>query len=516
MMPEVRWKVSFLFILLTLSIFASIYLSGDSISEGIRSASGNDTLILIGNNTSKENSIGDLINQLVTGSHETRLNTADKLGKLGKPAADILIENIETNDSNSETSSYMLLALLETRDQRVEKTLSETFVEIASNNTLDGDTVAGGAQRGVSSEILQAIEAKDKAMRRNLASSLDMDYKDETNALEAALKADEQNSSIYDSVALSEFGPDEPGSETEKLLKALKSDSGSMRIAALMALGERKEVAAIASINGILARDYPPVQSSAVFALGEIGDEGAVDILLKQMKDGESDTIRSNAAIALGKIGKETTVPNIIDRLRDKRVTVRSSAALSLGKIGNETAVEPLIAVLESGKLIEGRAKDSANSNEDLRKNVVLALGGIGSSEATEALTGVLTDKEEKLSVRMAAASALGAIGDPQAVETLKKVFDDTSMDANLRKQAFLALGQTKNQEVAGLLVAKLGDAEFGTSTIEALENMGEAAVDPLIENLKTTDKKIKDETALLLIKIGDPKAVKPLIQAYQ
>ena len=108
MMPEVRWKVSFLFILLTLSIFASIYLSGDSISEGIRSASGNDTLILIGNNTSKENSIGDLINQLVTGSHETRLNTADKLGKLGKPAADILIENIESLFSFIEETGRIL------------------------------------------------------------------------------------------------------------------------------------------------------------------------------------------------------------------------------------------------------------------------------------------------------------------------------------------------------------------------------------------------------------------------
>lgn len=515
-MPEVRWKVSFLFTLLTLSIFASIYLNGDSISEGIRSASGNDTLILIGNNTSRGNSIGDLINQLVTGSHETRLDTAEKLGNLGKPAADILIENIETNASNSEMSSYMLLALLETRDERVEKTLSETFVEKASNNTLAGDTVEGGAQSGVSNEILQAIEAKDKAMRRNLAISLDMDYKDETNALEAALKADEQNSSIYYSVALSEFGPEEPGSETEKLLKALKSDSGSIRIAALMALGERKEVAAIDPINGILTRDYPPVQGSAAYALGEIGDEMAVDILLKQMKDGETDTIRSNAAIALGKIGDEKTVPSLIERLRDKRVAVRSSAALSLGKIGNETAVEPLIGVLDSGKLIDGRAKDSANANEDLRKSVVLALGGIGSSEATEALTGILTDKEEKLSGRMAAASALGAIGDPQAVQTLKNVFDDTGTDANLRKQAFLALGQTKNQEVAGLLVTRLGDTEFGASAREALENMGEASVDPLIENLKTTDDKIKDETALLLIKIGDPKAVEPLILAYQ
>ena len=89
-------------------------------------------------------------------------------------------------------------------------------------------------------------------------------------------------------------------------------------------------------------------------------------------------------------------------------------------------------------------------------------------------------------------------------------------MDVNIRKEAFLALGKTKNQEAAGILVAKLGDKEFGDSSREALIDMGEMAVDPLIGNLKTTDKKMKDETALILIEIGDPRAVKPLIEAYQ
>ena len=177
-------------------------------------------------------------------------------------------------------------------------------------------------KREVSDDILQALEAKDKTMRKSLADSLNMEYKEKTDSLEAALKAEEQNSSIYDSIVLSQFGPEEPGSETEKLLKALKSESGSMRITAIMALGERKEKAAVDPMIGILTRDYPPVQSSAAFALGEIGDERAVEILLKQMKDGESDTIRINSAIALGKIGKETAVKPLIDRLRDNKAAV--------------------------------------------------------------------------------------------------------------------------------------------------------------------------------------------------
>ncbi|MGB9940880.1 HEAT repeat domain-containing protein [Methanosarcina sp.] len=513
MMSGVKWRVSLLFVLITLSIFFSLLANSDRFME----VRGNETYPQTGSGVSSEDLILNLTNRLEAGNHETRLSAAAELGKFRGLAANGLIERIESNLSSSEkVNSYMLLALLETGDDRAENIFSESFVEKNLKNATTGNAVEEEAQSGAAGEILQAMEAKDKTMRRNLATSLDRDYKDETNALETALKAEEQNSSVYDSVALSEFGPDEPGSETEKLLKALKSDSGNIRVAALMALGERKEVAAIDPITGILVRDYPPVQSSAVFALGEIGDEGAVDILLERMKDGENPTIRSNAAIALGKIGKETTVPNLIDRLRDNSIVVRSSAALSLGKIGNEAAVEPLIEVLNSGKLSGGRAKDSLNSNEDLRKSAVLALGGIGSPEATETLTGILNDKEEMLSVRMAAVSALGGIGDPQAVQTLKSVFDNKSIDVNLRKQAFFALSQTRNQEVAGLLVAKLGDTEFGASARGALKNMEGVAVDPLIENLKTTDKKTKDETALLLIEIGDPKAIKPLILAYQ
>ena len=86
----------------------------------------------------------------------------------------------------------------------------------------------------------------------------------------------------------------------------------------------------------------------------------------------------------------------------------------------------------------------------------------------------------------------------------------------NLRNSALLALGKTKNQEAAEVFIEKLGDKDFEASAREALIEMGDTAVEPLIENLKTDDQKIKDETALILIEIGDPRAVKPLIEAYQ
>ena len=92
---------------------------------------------------SSENMIINLINKLETGDSETKLNAASELGKLGKPAASALIEKIETNNSSSEeVKSYMLLALLETGDERAENILSENLgKKEASNKTTAESTV---------------------------------------------------------------------------------------------------------------------------------------------------------------------------------------------------------------------------------------------------------------------------------------------------------------------------------------------------------------------------------------
>lgn len=517
-MSGVRWRVSLLFVLITVSIFFSLLANSDRFME----ARGNETYTQTGAAVSSSSSIVNLTNRLEAGNHEAKLNAAAELGKLGDPAANNLVDKIESNNSSSEEiNSYMLLALLETGDDRAENILSGNFEKIETSKKAANQSEAEEWKQGISEDTLQAIEAKDIAIRKYIADSIDMDSakagnRGETNAIGKALKSEVQNSSIYVPFALSEFGPEEPGSETEKLIKALKSSKGSTRVASMMALGEMREKAAVDPIIGILTRDYPPAQAGATIALGKIGDETAVEVLRKQMKDGDGEYVKGGSAIALGRIGDENSVPYLIDRLRDQRTRVRSSAALALGEIGNETAVKPLIEILETGKSSEGKKSSSINANADIRKSVVLALGEIGSTDATETIIGIMTDKEEELEVRAAAASALGNIRDPKAVETLKQTFDDETMDANIRNAAFRALSRTKDQETARMLVGKLGDKEFGAIAREALIDMGELAVDPLIENLKTEDKKIRAETALVLIEIGDPKAIKPLIEAYQ
>jgi HEAT repeat protein len=509
-MSQVKWKISLLFALITLSIFFSLLLSGDEFTERM----GNTTNTTAVAGVSGENRITNLINRLETDNdREARLNAAIELGKLGKPAASALIEKIETENSSSggEIRNYMLLALLETGDERAEDTLSGNLGEEASNMTASGVQ----DQRKVPKDITLAIEAKDKAMRESLARSLNGEYGNDTDLLEEALKAEEQNATLYTSFVLSNF-ESESGNENEILLQALKSEKGYVRVAAAMALGQKKETAATDSLLKMLAQDYPLAGHSAAMALGELGDEKAVSTLMNELKNNGKDYIRSSTAIALGKLEAEEAVPYLIERLRDTKASVRSNAALVLGKMGDESAVESLKNILETGKEAEGKRKDSLNAGVDVRKSTVLALGGIGGTEATQALIGVINDEGEIPEVRVAATSALGNIGSPEAVNTLKKVFDNQSMNMNVRNGALLALGKTENQEAAEFFIEKIGDKDFGATAREALINMGETAVEPLIENLKTDNQKVKDETALILIEIGDPRAVEPLIEAYQ
>jgi HEAT repeat protein len=509
-MSQVKWKISLLFTLITLSIFFSLLLSGDEFTERMENTT-NTTAV---DGFSGENRIESLINRLETGTDsEVKLNVAAELGKLGKPAASALIEKIETENSSSggEIRNYMLLALLETGDERAEDTLSENFGEEASNTTESGVQDKGEVPK----DIMLAIEAKDKAMRESLARSLNGEYGNDTDLLEEALKAEEQNATLYTSFVLSNF-ESESENENEILLQALKSEKGYVRVAAAMALGQKKETAATDSLLKMIAQDYPLAGHSAAMALGELGDERAVSTLMNELKNNGKDYIRSSTAIALGKLEAEEAVPYLIERLRDTKASVRSNAALILGKMGDESAVEPLKNILETGKEAEGKRKDSLNAGVDVRKSTVMALGGIGGTEATQALIGVINDEGEIPEVRVAATSALGDIGSPEAVNTLETMFNNQSMNMSVRNGAFLALGKTENQEAAGFFIEKIGDKDFGTAAREALINMGEPAVEPLIENLKTEDQKVKDETALILIEIGDPRAVEPLIEAYK
>lgn len=91
----------------------------------------------------------------------------------------------------------------------------------------------------------------------------------------------------------------------------------------------------------------------AVIALGEIGDERAVEPLLKLVNSGsekdpddrEPPEVRRHAVEALGKIGGEA-VSKLVDILQNKGSSMRVDAIEALAKLGDDRAVLPFIEVL--------------------------------------------------------------------------------------------------------------------------------------------------------------------------
>jgi HEAT repeat protein len=104
---------------------------------------------------------------------------------------------------------------------------------------------------------------------------------------------------------------------------------------------------------------------NAAEALGKIGNERAVEALIKAVEDDPDDVVQWIAIEALGKIGDTRAVEPLIEALEKWDMTKRMAAAEALGKIGDTRAVEPLIKVL-------------SDSNQDVRKSAVGALEKLG------------------------------------------------------------------------------------------------------------------------------------------
>jgi HEAT repeat protein len=250
------------------------------------------------------------------------------------------------------------------------------------------------------------------------------------------------------------------------------------------------------------------VRKEATRALKYVGDQRAVPALIKSLEyeDWHSkfsvlSTVRANAAEALGKLQSKKAVLPLIERLEDSDAEVRWKAAEALGKIGDEESLEPLIYAL-------------SDTDGDVRKHAARALGELDDEMAVDALIEALSDRDWP--VRKNAATSLGRIGDERALKPLLNALNDDDID--VRRHAIGALVKMKSKAVKPLL-KKLYDTDWQTRAIaaESLGRIGnKKAVQPLIKALG--DRRFRDENryvrgkaAEALGRIGDKSAVKYL-----
>jgi HEAT repeat protein len=208
----------------------------------------------------------------------------------------------------------------------------------------------------------------------------------------------------------------------------------------------------------------------------------------------------------------------LIEKLGDDDWNVYLSAAKALGEIGDERAVEPLIGVLSDDDSGASRfAACSQNNHRRVRYTTAEALGKIGDARAVEPLIGVLSDNEQE--VRKCAAEALDKIGwvpgtDGQRAAYLIAVEDWESLVewGGAAVEPLIEALSDENHCRNTLYIRSLRAA-----AAEALGKIGDArAVEPLIGMLGDEDSDVRYDAAEALGKIGDVRAVEPLIKALE
>ncbi|MDQ1317904.1 MAG: hypothetical protein QG588_1559 [Candidatus Poribacteria bacterium] len=125
---------------------------------------------------------------------------------------------------------------------------------------------------------------------------------------------------------------------TRWLIARLHTKSVDTRTYIIQALGKIGDETALPVILDYAKDTNSTIRRFAVSALADQRDIRAVDALIVALNDSEND-IRSTAAISLGLLGNEKAENALIEILKDNDVTVRSQAVIALGHIGSSKSL---------------------------------------------------------------------------------------------------------------------------------------------------------------------------------
>lgn len=123
------------------------------------------------------------------------------------------------------------------------------------------------------------------------------------------------------------------------LIKAFQDDNPLLRRAAVQAVGdlnaEKQEV--IPHLANVLFNDKEvEVNKAAAYALGWIGGERAVGLLLEVLCDkGCASAVRGMSAESLSNAGGKTAIPKLVQALSDSSIEVRFWCVFALGQIAD-------------------------------------------------------------------------------------------------------------------------------------------------------------------------------------
>lgn len=254
------------------------------------------------------------------------------------------------------------------------------------------------------------------------------------------------------------------------------------------------------------------IRSSALSALGRLGDPSVVPVLISALDQGGLEPRRA-AVVALGLCahGEHSfAVDRLVSVLRqDRDASTRHFAAISLGRLGGEQARAALLAA----------AKDAST---DMRPWVAL---GLGLCERRQPLGDVVPllraklDKESNPESAAAILVALGLCGGQDVVELLGK--EARGNQPQRAGQACVALGLTRHPDALPVLREVLRSSGSPSVLQRAALGLGilgnSAAVPDLVDLMsRSNNAAVASWASLGVAFMGDQNAVGPLLHVIE
>ncbi len=285
----------------------------------------------------------------------------------------------------------------------------------------------------------------------------------------------------------------------ESLLIALKDKDVGLRNKAAEALGKIKGANLSNDLIEALHDSLRAGCLQAALVLASIGDTRATPQLIKSLKAKNEDGFK--IIEALGKLGDAGAVMPMIAALKHKNYMTKMYAFQTLGKLGDTRAIEPIMAVLRNVKL------------HDIHYMAIHALHDIGKPAVKPLLEALkITENKERVQI----ADALNYLGKDCAIEDLLAVFNDS--DSRVCRSIAAATSKLGAPAVEPLIAVmnnkEHNGREHATHVLGVLKDS--SAVQPLIEALKDENPRVRDNAAISLRMLIDLRAVKPLIKSLK
>lgn len=224
-------------------------------------------------------------------------------------------------------------------------------------------------------------------------------------------------------------------------------------------IGFMKEKKAVPALISVLERSQP-ARGGAAFALGEIGDERAIPVLMKLLKDRSTGDEEDRLVIALGHLRCRDAVPILVSRLGKPRTTFSGldrsetrNLLEALLAIGDRRAIEPIKTYLhgeypQESKAVARRVLLQLSSDDPVeglftlliketyepeRSNIIHDLVRHSDSRVVKRLSNIARTSDSAF-MRRQALCGLSSIGDRQSLLVLASLLD-TAWPEDLRAE---------------------------------------------------------------------------------